>query len=128
MLQDYTHGYLQPSPIPSFVATRDCLQGAVPDSQSQCLAVCCDTCNPRLLQVFTYDGRQVCMIRPQGLNPEGVSTQQISLSSDTLAAAVGSTVRCYETAQGRLVGEVLNHSLEVKAVVLSQVREQGIHV
>ena len=74
-----------------------------------------------LMQVFTYDGRQVCSIRPTGLNPEGVSRQLISLSNDTLAAAVGCSVRCYETAQGRPVGEPVTHNLEVKAVCLSQV-------
>lgn len=78
--------------------------------------------------MFAYDGRQVCALKPQGLmSPEGgVSRQLVSLSSDTLAVAVGGggssgVVRCYETAQGRPVGEVLNHSLEVKAVALSQV-------
>jgi hypothetical protein len=72
--------------------------------------------------VFTYDGRQVCAFKPQGFSAEGVSRQLVSLSSDTLATAVGCSVRCYETAQGRPVGEALNHSLEVKAVCLSQVR------
>lgn len=72
--------------------------------------------------MYTYDGRQVCAFKPQGLSTEGVSRQLVSLSSDTLATAVGCSVRCYETAQGRPVGEVLNHSLEVKAVCLSQVR------
>jgi hypothetical protein len=74
--------------------------------------------------VFTYDGRQVCALKPQGLSAEGVSRQLVSLSNDTMAVAVGRTVRCYETAQGRAVGDVVNHSLEVKAVALSQVRVQ----
>lgn len=77
------------------------------------------------LQVFTYDVRQVCAFKPQGLSAEGVSRQLVSISSDTLAAVVGCSVRCYETAQGRPVGEALNHSLEVKAVCLSQVRSPG---
>lgn len=84
---------------------------------------CC--CCPCRLQVYTYDGRQVCAFKPQGLSTEGVSRQLVSLSSDTLATAVGCSVRCYETAQGRPVGEVLNHGLEIKAVCLSQVR--GMH-
>ncbi len=78
-----------------------------------------------MLQVFTYDGRLVCAFKPQGLSAEGVSRQLVSLSNDTLATAVGCNVRCYETAQGRAVGDLLNHSSEVKAVCLSQVGVLG---
>lgn len=74
-----------------------------------------------VLQVFTYDGRQVCAFKPQGLSAEGVSRQLVSLSNETLATAAGCSVRCYETAQGRSVGDPLNHSSEVKVVCLSQV-------
>lgn len=74
-----------------------------------------------VLQVYTYDGSQVCAFRPQGLTLEGFSRQLVSLSNDTLAMAVGCNVYCYETAQGRPVGEVLNHCLDVKAVCISQV-------
>lgn len=78
-----------------------------------------------VLQVFTYDGRQVCALKPQGLGAEGVSRQLVSLSNDTMAVAVGRSVHCYETAQGRAVGDAVNHGLEVKAVCLSQVGAQG---
>lgn len=46
----------------------------------------------------------------------------ISLSSDTLAVAAGSTVSCFDTAQGRSTGEGVVHTTDIRAVTLSQVR------
>jgi hypothetical protein len=87
---------------------------SLPAQNVACVHLC-------LCQVFTYDERQVCAVRPHGLSPEGVSRQLISLSNDTVAAAAGCSVHCYETAQGRPVGEVLTFNQDVKAVCLSQV-------
>lgn len=64
----------------------------------------------------------MCVVKPVGVQTEGISRQMISLSNDTLAVAAGSSVRCFDTAQGRPMGEVINHTLEIKAVALSQVR------
>ncbi|KAF6258571.1 intraflagellar transport protein 80 [Scenedesmus sp. NREL 46B-D3] len=73
-------------------------------------------------QVFTYEGRPVCglKLQGQGTGAEALHRQLISLSNDTLAVASGSSVRCFETAQGRPAGQQVNHSLEIKAVCLSQ--------
>ncbi|WIA18978.1 hypothetical protein OEZ85_003645 [Tetradesmus obliquus] len=73
-------------------------------------------------QVYTYEGRPVCSLKLQGQGSglEGLNYQLISLSSDTLALASGSSIRCFETAQGRPVGQHISHNLEVKAVCLSQ--------
>jgi intraflagellar transport protein 80 len=60
-------------------------------------------------------------LQGQGTGVEGLNRQLISLSNDTIALASGSSVRCFETAQGRPVGQQVNHSLEVKAICLSQV-------
>jgi intraflagellar transport protein 80 len=60
-------------------------------------------------------------LQGQGSGLEGINRQLISLSNDTLALASGSSIRCFETAQGRPVGQLLNHNLEVKAGRLSQV-------
>jgi hypothetical protein len=78
-------------------------------------------------QGYTYDGRPVCSLKLQGQGSglECLNRQLISLSNDTLALASGTTVRCFETAQGRPVGQQLSHKLEVKAVSLSQVRNSG---
>lgn len=49
------------------------------------------------VQIFTYDGRQICNPRFTGLRPELLSRQGMSLSSDTLALldpADSKTVRC----------------------------------
>lgn len=74
-------------------------------------------------QVYTYEGRPVCSLKLQGQGSglEGLNYQLISLSSDTLALASGSSIRCFETAQGRPVGQHISHNIEVKAVCLSQV-------
>lgn len=75
--------------------------------------------------MLTYEARQVCAIKPPGLRPDGISRQLVSLSPDTLALTMGSSVRCFDTAQGRPLGEALSHSVQVKAVALSQVRFGG---
>jgi hypothetical protein len=62
----------------------------------------------------------VYAIKPPGVRLEGLSRQAVSLSSDTLALAAGASVRCFETAQGRPVGDALVHGADVAAVCLSQ--------
>jgi intraflagellar transport protein 80 len=51
----------------------------------------------------------------------------LSLSNDTIAvvdvgvSTAGSTVRFFDTAQGRPIGEPFTHSLDIKEIALSQV-------
>ncbi|MEW5301900.1 MAG: hypothetical protein WDW36_004725 [Sanguina aurantia] len=78
------------------------------------------------LQLYTYEGRQICNPKFQGLRTELLNRQMISLSNDTLAvldqqAAAGATIRFFDTAQGRPMGEPHTHTLEVNAIALSQV-------
>jgi hypothetical protein len=55
----------------------------------------------------------------------------LSLSNDTLAVVdagapgAGSTVRFFDAAQGRPIGEPFSHSLDVKEIALSQASEEG---
>lgn len=55
------------------------------------------------IQVYTYDGRQICNPRFQGLRTELLNSQMITLSNDTIAVldqqASGTTVRFFDTAQ-----------------------------
>lgn len=76
-----------------------------------------------VLQINTYEGRPVCTLKlqGQGVGCEGLNPQLISLSNDTLAVVSGNSVQCFETAQGRPVGEQYNHGLEINAICLSQV-------
>ncbi|EFJ41230.1 intraflagellar transport protein IFT80 [Volvox carteri f. nagariensis] len=77
-----------------------------------------------LLQIYTYEGRQICNPRFQGLRTELLNADMISLSNDTIAVldqqASGTTVRFFDTAQGRPLGEPWSHTLEVKEIALSQ--------
>lgn len=75
-----------------------------------------------IMQIFTYEGRPVSNLKPSGLRLEVLSEQLISLSNDTVAFSTGSVLRCFDTAQGRAVGDAVTHKQEVKAVRLSQVR------
>jgi intraflagellar transport protein 80 len=75
-----------------------------------------------LMQIFTYEGRPVSSLKPSGLRLEVLSEQLISLSNDTVAFSTGNILRCFDTAQGRAVGDAVTHKQEVKAVRLSQVR------
>ncbi|KAJ9526633.1 hypothetical protein QJQ45_017601 [Haematococcus lacustris] len=79
------------------------------------------------IQLFTYEGRQICNPRSQGLRTELLNRQMISLSNDTVAVldagqtSNGSTVRLFDAAQGRPMGEPIQHHLEIREVALSQV-------
>jgi hypothetical protein len=75
----------------------------------------------------------VCNPKPPGLRPELLSTSQVSLSNDTLAVVEGAaatSVRFYDTAQGRPVGEAYQHTCAVQQIALSQVGGwlQGSHM
>eukprot|EP00879_Flechtneria_rotunda_P009285 GHRR01009720.1.p1 GENE.GHRR01009720.1~~GHRR01009720.1.p1 ORF type:complete len:478 (+),score=231.72 GHRR01009720.1:1464-2897(+) len=72
------------------------------------------------VQVITYEGRQVCAVKPPGLRPEAFSRHLISISSDSLALANGTAVKCYDTAQGRPAGQGFTHGSDIKAISLSQ--------
>lgn len=80
------------------------------------------------IQIFTYEGRQVCNPKFQGLRTELLNRQMVALSNDTLAVldqgaggVPGATVRFFDTAQGRAIGDAFTHTLEIKEIGLSQV-------
>ena len=62
-----------------------------------------------------------------GLHPELLNQQMMGLSNDTVAVlevgaqSTGNTVRFFDAAQGRPIGEPFTHSLEIKEIHLSQV-------
>ncbi|KAK9814722.1 hypothetical protein WJX72_010508 [[Myrmecia] bisecta] len=75
------------------------------------------------IQICTYEGRQVCNPKFQGLRTEFLSKQLLSLSNDTLAIVDktdGKTIRFFDTAQGKPSGDVLVHSMDIAEVALSQ--------
>ncbi|KAI8462988.1 MAG: intraflagellar transport protein 80 [Monoraphidium minutum] len=75
------------------------------------------------MQIVTYEGRVVCSPRAAGMRPELLSPRMVSLSPDTLAALDapgGSSVRVFDTAQGRQQGEPIAHGVEIQQVALSQ--------
>uniref|UniRef100_A0A7S2QU27 Intraflagellar transport protein 80 n=2 Tax=Chlamydomonas chlamydogama TaxID=225041 RepID=A0A7S2QU27_9CHLO len=77
------------------------------------------------IQLYTYEGRQICNPKFQGLRTELLNRQMLSVSNDTIAVldqqATGSLVRFFDAAQGRPIGEPFTHNLEIKEIALSQV-------
>uniref|UniRef100_A0A7S3R5J7 Intraflagellar transport protein 80 n=1 Tax=Dunaliella tertiolecta TaxID=3047 RepID=A0A7S3R5J7_DUNTE len=79
------------------------------------------------IQLYTYEGRQLCNPKFPGLHPELMNQQMLGLSNDTIAVmevgaqSSGTTVRFFDAAQGRPIGEPFQHSLEIKEIQLSQV-------
>lgn len=75
------------------------------------------------IRMVSYDGRQLCAIRFQGLNPARLSAASLSASPD-LVAVVDSTdprmVRLFDSASGRPLESCIQHSMEVTEVALSQ--------
>lgn len=77
------------------------------------------------IQIITYEGRLVCNPKFQGLRTELLNADMISISNDSVAvldqaAAGAATVRFFDTAQGRPIGDAFTHTLEIKEVALSQ--------
>ena len=66
----------------------------------------------------------MCSPKPQGLRCELLSRAMLSLSNDTLAVMEGpssGTVRFFETAQGKPLGEAYTHWTAAVQVALNQV-------
>jgi intraflagellar transport protein 80 len=75
------------------------------------------------LRVFSYEGRQLSAPKLAGLQPEFLNRSCLTLSNDVLALVDrtdGRTVRLFETASGRPLGDPLAHHLEVVEVALNQ--------
>lgn len=77
------------------------------------------------IAVYNYEGRQLSTPRFQGLRPEFLSSDCISLSSDVIAVVDQTdfkTIRCFDVLTGRSLGSgaEIKHDLEVGKVALSQ--------
>lgn len=76
------------------------------------------------IQLYSYEGRQICNPKFQGLRPELLNMQSIALSKDVLAIVDRSTsksVRFFDCAQGKPLGEEVTHALEVTEITLNQI-------
>ncbi|GMH38669.1 hypothetical protein BSKO_06553 [Bryopsis sp. KO-2023] len=73
--------------------------------------------------IFTYEGRQVCNPKFQGIRTEFLNQTMVSLSNDTLAVldrAGGRKIHLLDTAQGKPVCQPVTHVLDINDVALSQ--------
>lgn len=92
------------------------------------LIIPCERCFMMLdtftgLQIFAYDGRQICNPKFQGQRTEFLNSQMVSVSNDTLAVldhGNRAIVRMFDTAQGRPIGEPFTHGLPISEIALSQ--------
>ncbi|GBG65480.1 hypothetical protein CBR_g51075 [Chara braunii] len=75
------------------------------------------------LQLFTYEGRQVCNPRFQGLRTEFLNEQSVSLANEILAVIDTSdykSIRLFDTSMGKFLGEHLSHSMEIVEIAVNQ--------
>uniref|UniRef100_A0A061RJ59 Intraflagellar transport protein 80-like n=1 Tax=Tetraselmis sp. GSL018 TaxID=582737 RepID=A0A061RJ59_9CHLO len=75
------------------------------------------------LRVYTYEGRQLSTPKHPGLQTGFLNRASASLADDSLAIidrSDGRTVRLFDTASGRPLGEPVAHHQELTAVALSQ--------
>lgn len=80
------------------------------------------------IQLFTYEGRQISNPKFTGLRTELLNAQMVALSNDTVAVldqsaagqVAGAAVRFFDAAQGKPIGDMFAHSLEIKEIALSQ--------
>uniref|UniRef100_A0A7S0RGA6 Intraflagellar transport protein 80 homolog n=1 Tax=Pyramimonas obovata TaxID=1411642 RepID=A0A7S0RGA6_9CHLO len=77
------------------------------------------------ITVYSYEGRQLCNPKFQGLRTEFLNSESITLSDDTLAVidrsdAKGAAVRLFESATGKQIGEPITHTLEITDLALNQ--------
>ncbi|GAX72717.1 hypothetical protein CEUSTIGMA_g173.t1 [Chlamydomonas eustigma] len=76
------------------------------------------------IQLYTYEGRQLCNPKFQGLRTELLNQRMVALSNDTVAVLdqqlTGSMVRFFDTAQGKPLGEPFSHNLEISEIALNQ--------
>lgn len=75
------------------------------------------------IRLCSYDGRQLCNPKFQGLNLGRLSQFAMSLSPDLLAvidSTDGKMIRLFDSNTGRALDSVVQHTMEVTEVVLSQ--------
>jgi len=75
------------------------------------------------IQLYSYEGRQTCNPKFQGLRTEFLNAQSVSLSNDVLALidrADSKSVRFFDTAQGKPIGNPITHTLEITEIALNQ--------
>ncbi|XP_024390089.1 uncharacterized protein [Physcomitrium patens] len=75
------------------------------------------------LQLFTYEGRHLSNPKFQGLRTESFNQRNVSLSNNVFAVIEHNdkkVVRFLDVNTGKLVGEVMRHSLDVVEIALNQ--------
>jgi len=74
------------------------------------------------VRVFTYEGRQVCSPKFQGLQPEFLTGGLVALADDAVAiveSAGRSKVRLFDVPRGRPLGRDIEHTTEILEVRLN---------
>jgi len=92
------------------------------------LIIQCDKCfatidNAMGVRVWSYEGRQMANPKFQGMRPEFLNQQNVSLSDDVVAIvdrANQKTVRVFDSSSGKEVGEPIQHQLDVLEIALGQ--------
>ncbi|KAK3271476.1 Intraflagellar transport protein 80 [Cymbomonas tetramitiformis] len=88
----------------------------------------CDKCflmvdNFNGIQLFSYEGRQICNPKFQGLRTEFLNGESVCVSGDTVAVIDRSdskAIRFFDAAGGKQIGEPVTHTLEITEIALNQ--------
>lgn len=75
------------------------------------------------MQVFSYEGKQLCRCKADELRVELLNERHASISPDVLAVVSTSDRRCiqlFDASQGKRIADSVQHSLDVTEVELSQ--------
>mmetsp|Transcript_39397 Transcript_39397/g.47784 ORF Transcript_39397/g.47784 Transcript_39397/m.47784 type:complete len:763 (-) Transcript_39397:804-3092(-) len=79
------------------------------------------------IQLYSYEGRQICNPKFQGLRTEFLNGESINLSNDTLAIIDRSdckVIRFFNTTDGKQIGEPITHTIEIVEIALNQTGPQ----
>jgi len=92
------------------------------------LIIQCDKCfatvdNSLGVRVWSYEGRLMSNPKFSGLRPEFLNRQNVSISDDVVAIvdrANQKTVRVFDSANGKELGEPIQHQLDIMEIALGQ--------
>eukprot|EP00899_Mesostigma_viride_P006413 jgi/Mesvir1/15773/Mv03342-RA.1 len=75
------------------------------------------------LRLFSYEGRQICNPKFQGLRVDLLNAQSVTLANDILAVIDRSdskTIRFFDTVSGKPMGDPISHNQEVVELALNK--------
>ena len=81
------------------------------------------------IQIFSHEGRLICTPKQEGLRTEFLDEQSVNISDDTLvvldkADQGKSSIRFFETSQGKPIGEPITHVMDIVSIATNHFGSQ----